>query len=287
MNARFGEQRLVRPDVGIAARLLFRGMGVADAPHYLHYRLLKRHLDSLGALAPRQILDAGCGAGDYSFYLARRFPDAQILGVDIDQALIERNISTARLLGLSNVRFENADLSAIQFSAEFDLIVSIDVLEHIPRQQDALSNLVDALSGRGRVFFHIPTVRERPVPFSKWLNAFHKWAEAEHVADELTAEEFRARVEEAGLEISSVERTFGYYAGELATSLTALPYADSPRNRVFQALLAPICRALVLADHLHVPQTRYAVAITGGSRRMVSSCAARLDGARRETGATA
>lgn len=267
MTARFGEQRLVRPDVGVGARLLYRAMGVADAAHYLHHRLLERALRSFPDFEPRRILDAGCGAGDHSFYLARRFPNARVLGVDIDARLIDRNIATARLLGLTNVQFERADLTQAEFDTHFDLIVSVDVLEHIPAQQKALKNLSNALNPDGRVFFHIPTLREKPVPFSKWLNAFHEWAEEEHVADELTADEFSARVRSAGIEVTSARRTFGYFTGELATSLVALPYADSTRNRVLQAMVAPICRMLVLADMLNLERTRYAVAIVGRANR--------------------
>lgn len=267
MTARFGEQRLVRPEVGSAARLIYRVMGVADAPHYLHFRLLSRALQSFGELQPRKILDAGCGGGDYSFYLARRYPSASVLGVDIDRSLIERNTRTAKLMGLTNVQFECRDVSETQFGPEFDLIVSVDVLEHIPRQAAALANLVGALSPGGRFFFHIPTVRERPVPFSRRLTAFHEWAEGEHVADELTANEFERRVRGAGADIISVERTFGYLTGEMATSLTALAYADSIRNRIIQALLAPLCRLLVLADRFDPSRTRYAVAVTGRSKR--------------------
>src|SRR6267143_954674 len=91
----FGEQRLVRSDVGLAHRAAFRVLGVAAPAHYLHHRYLRRalvHLDS----APRTILDAGCGSGDHSFYLARRFPQAQVLGIDIDGVLIARNRDVAR-----------------------------------------------------------------------------------------------------------------------------------------------------------------------------------------------
>jgi 2-polyprenyl-3-methyl-5-hydroxy-6-metoxy-1,4-benzoquinol methylase len=91
------------------------------------------------------------------------------------------------------------------------------VLEHIPKQLDALSNLRSALRPGGIAFFHIPTVRERPVPFSRWLTGFHAWAEKEHAAEERSAEEFIEIVRSSGLEVVKSCRTFGYFTGELAT----------------------------------------------------------------------
>ncbi len=259
-KVRFGEQRLALPHVSAVERLLFRAMGVADPAHYLHSCYFLRALAEWKDLAPRAILDAGCGRGDYSFYLARRFPDAQVYGVDIDETRVKRNRLMARQLGLDNASFQVADIATIRLATKFDLIISIDVLEHIPQQEQALRNLADQLTPEGRVFFHIPTVRERPVPFSRVLAGFHEWAEKEHIAEERSAAEFLEVMRRTGYEVRRSHRTFGYYTGELATSLFNMPYAKTLPNKVAQALLSPICRLLAIADSLDLERTRYALA---------------------------
>ncbi len=267
--ARFGEQRLVRRNSSVGERLIFRLMGVADPAHYLHSLYLRRELDRVSDFAPLHILDAGCGPGDYCFYLARRYPRSEVLGIDINDLSIEQNRENARRLGLPNVHFELVDLSQADFAAQFDLVISIDVLEHIVRQREALGALFTALKPGGLVFFHLPTVRERPVPFSGRLTGFHAWAAKEHIAEERTAEEFISTVRAVGLEVIRAYRTFGYFTGELATSLFALPFDPTTFNRVLLALLALPCRVLALADTLNMERTRYAVAVlawkpTGG-----------------------
>jgi SAM-dependent methyltransferase len=259
--ASFGELRLVRDDVGLAPRLLYRVMGVADPAHYLHHRYVMGGLRAAGPFAPTAILDAGCGRGDHSVWLARRFPQAQVLGIDIDAPRISANQEAAARLPLTNLRFEVGDLTRLELERAVDLVVSVDVLEHIVNQGLALRRLRDALRPGGVAVLHVPTRRERPVPFTDRLQAFHAWAEDEHVAEEATAAEFVARVHEAGFEVTTSFRTFGYWTGELATSLFALFYKDSPVNRVFQACLAPICRGLVLLDPVVPQATRYAVAV--------------------------
>lgn len=260
-KASFGEQRLVPGVSGVAERMVYRAMGVADPAHWLHFRYLKAMLDTL-PFEPKRVLDAGCERADYTYYLARRYPDAKVLGVDIDKQFIERDLKVSPKMNLPNLRFELADLAERKFEEKFDLIVSIDVLEHIPDQAAALRNLRSALAPGGRAFFHIPTVREKPVPFSKHLHAFHEWSEKEHVARDLTAAEFEEAVRNAGFTVLEARRTFGRMTGELATSLFALPFRDNFRNRVLQAMLAMPCRVLAMSDRLPIDQPRYAVAIT-------------------------
>lgn len=257
---RFGEQRLALPNISTAERLLFKAMGVADPAHYLHGRYFRGALAQWPDLHPRAILDAGCGRGDYSFYLARRFLDAQVYGVDVDKARIERNRQMAKQLGLDNVSFQVADIVTVRFPTAFDLIVSVDVLEHIPQQEQALRNLANQLSPEGRVFYHIPTVRERPVPFSGALAGFHDWAEEEHLAEERSAAAFLNVLRRTGYLVTRSQRTFGYYTGELATSLFNMPYEKTLTNKLLQALLSPVCRVLALADGLGLEKTRYALA---------------------------
>jgi hypothetical protein len=98
------------------------------------------------------------------------------------------------------------------------------------------------------------------VPFSRSLAGFHQWAEREHVADERSADEFLEVMQRTGYVVSRSRRTFGYYTGELATSLFNMPYENTKRNRVLQAMLSPVCRLLALADALGLDRTRYALA---------------------------
>jgi hypothetical protein len=67
----------------------------------------------------------------------------------------------------------------------------------------------------------------------------------------------------SGYAVTRSQRTFGYYTGELATSLFNIPYQNTARNKILQAMLSPICRVLALADSLGLEKTRYAVAAEG------------------------
>lgn len=44
----------------------------------------------IGNRAPRRVVDLGCGSGELTAVLARRWPDAEVLGLDSSPEMIER-----------------------------------------------------------------------------------------------------------------------------------------------------------------------------------------------------
>lgn len=70
------------PDM-VKARQHFLGQG--------HYQPIADALLALGAqVAPRQLLDLGCGEGFYSHQLAQGLPRSQVYGLDISKAAIQQ-----------------------------------------------------------------------------------------------------------------------------------------------------------------------------------------------------
>jgi SAM-dependent methyltransferase len=261
-RVRFGAQRLVRDDQAAAARLLYRVLGVADPAHYLHYRYCRRALDRVAPASPRAILDAGSERGDFTVYLAQRYPAARVDGIEIRDDHLAKAAAGTERLGVANVRYRLGDLRAMEETAEYDVIVCIVVLEHIPVQDEVLRRLLRALRPGGVAFLHVPTRRASRVPLARWLGDFFRWSDDEHIAEERTGDQFTAAVASAGFEILEARPTFGYFAGELATSLFNLPYRDTALNRLLQAAVSPICRLLVLADPWYPGRTRFAIGVT-------------------------
>jgi ubiquinone/menaquinone biosynthesis C-methylase UbiE len=79
--------------------------------------------------APSSALDLGTGTGQGAFAIARRFPDAQVVGVDLaDAMLAEARRKTPAELA-EHVRFENGDASSLPFpDASFDLVAHANMI---------------------------------------------------------------------------------------------------------------------------------------------------------------
>ena len=89
---------------------------------------LEAALDRLDA-APRRALDLGTGTGKGARVLARRFPESEVVAVDLSPAMIEE---AARVLpsGLAGrVSFQVADASALPFDdGAFDVVVLLNMI---------------------------------------------------------------------------------------------------------------------------------------------------------------
>jgi ubiquinone/menaquinone biosynthesis C-methylase UbiE len=78
----------------------------------------------LGALeqAPRRILDVGTGTGAGALMLARRYPEAKVVGVDLSAAMLAQARRNTPAELEHRVSFEQADASSLPFpDGSFDL----------------------------------------------------------------------------------------------------------------------------------------------------------------------
>jgi len=104
-----------------------------------------------------EILDAGSGFGQYSYFLARTSRNSRIHGVDVKIEQIEDCNNFFWKSGLTNATFEYADLT--QFVAEnfFDLILSVDVMEHIEEDMKVFENFSKSLKPGGMLLISTPS----------------------------------------------------------------------------------------------------------------------------------
>jgi SAM-dependent methyltransferase len=93
-----------------------------------HLAALEAALDSLDP-PPRRVLDLGTGTGAAAFAVAMRFPEAEVVGVDLAPAMVEqarRNLP-AELAG--RVRFEVGDAASLPYpAASFDLVALANMI---------------------------------------------------------------------------------------------------------------------------------------------------------------
>ena len=93
---------------------------------------LEAALDSL-ELSPSRVLDLGTGTGRAAFLLARRYPEAEVVGVDLAPAMLAeaRKLTPPELAG--RVRFEEADAERLPYPDEsFDLVSLANMIPFFP-----------------------------------------------------------------------------------------------------------------------------------------------------------
>lgn len=83
------------------------------------------------ASEPLDILIAGCGTGMHAIQRARQFSKANVLAIDLSLSSLSYAIRKTRELGLTNIRYAQADILALDDAQTFHLIDSSGVLHHL------------------------------------------------------------------------------------------------------------------------------------------------------------
>jgi SAM-dependent methyltransferase len=89
-----------------------------------------------------RLLDAGCGPGSITVGLASAVAPGDVVGVDFSVDVLEEGRALAAERGLTNLRFEAADVLALPFpDASFDAVFAHTLLEHVGDGVSALREL--------------------------------------------------------------------------------------------------------------------------------------------------
>lgn len=205
-------------------------------------RIRLRRIARLLPPSADRILDAGCGRGVMTRYLAWRYPGAQIEGVDGDRDVQERNRRIASAVGLSRCSFIDADLCGFRNLGAYDLIVSVDNLEHIDDDASVLANFFDALRPDGLLLVHVPHYYRR-WPILKWSVNFDVPG---HFRPGYHLPELTERLERAGFEVVDFGFSYGFVEN-LANNLSYLITGAREQRKYLYALFFPLLN--IVAAH--------------------------------------
>lgn len=205
----------------------------------------------------RHILDAGSGFGQYVYFMAKENRDDwRILGLDVkDEQIADCNQFFQRI-GFSNTRFESADLTKINFTDQFDLVLCVDVMEHIEEDVKVLTNYYNALKNNGMLLISTPSDQG-----GSDVHEHDHHAEGaqgfidEHVRDGYGIEELRSKLAQAGFTKSEIYYQYGK-PGKLSWRLSMkYPILMLNASKVFFILLPvyyllvfPLCLVLNAFD---------------------------------------
>lgn len=125
------------------------------------YELISR-IDSAD---PAGVVDLGCGPGELTADLCKRWPSADVLGIDSSAEMIEAAESVRAVLPADSrrrLRFQQADVTDWQPPSPVDVIVSNALLQWIPGHEKLLPLWVSQLSAGGWLAFAVPGNFEQP-----------------------------------------------------------------------------------------------------------------------------
>jgi SAM-dependent methyltransferase len=145
-------------------------------------------VEVLGLRPGDRVLDLACGSGVHALRLAQRGLD--VLGIDVAPGLVAHDRAQAAELGIGGVRFEQGDMRALDYDAQFQAILllsgSFGFFDEATNE-DVLARIARALRPGGRVLIDVfdPTHMVVRPPRRSWfrlaggISMSHTWWEPE------------------------------------------------------------------------------------------------------------
>jgi SAM-dependent methyltransferase len=163
-----------------------------------HGRSARQAFEALAVGPGDHFLDIGCGNGYVVRWAAQVAPSVDALGIDVSAQMIA--LARALTSGLPNARFRRGSFPQIELAAgHFDAIFSMEVFYYLPDPVVGLKTVAQLLTPGGRFACVVDYYQENA--------ASHRWPEEMAVAMHLlSAAEWRAAFDEAGLEVLRQER---------------------------------------------------------------------------------
>lgn len=102
------------------------------------------------------ILDAGSGFGQYTYFLSSKNKFWNVIGVDVNEDMVSDCNSFFLKLKKNNGFFKKADLRTFVQENTFDLILSVDVMEHIVEDEIVFTNFYKSLKPGAMLLLSTP-----------------------------------------------------------------------------------------------------------------------------------
>ncbi|HMN18815.1 MAG: class I SAM-dependent methyltransferase [Ignavibacteriota bacterium] len=153
------------------------------------------------------IYDAGSGYGQYSYFMSKALQPCEIYSVDVKEDWINDCIDFFKSQKIENVSFGIEDLTVINHTDKFDLIVCVDVMEHIEDDRKVFENFYTALKKNGYLIINTPSIYGGSDVHDDDDESFI----GEHARDGYSKEELEAKLHPAGFATYQSKYTYGFW----------------------------------------------------------------------------
>lgn len=215
-------------------------MTLMHKPRFIGGYIRRKHFEKIvNLLEFTFVLDAGCGGGEYSLFIAREFKSVRVVGYDVNGAQMRKNKAIVQKKNLTNVKFFAKDLASMNDFERFDLIICVDVLEHIENDERCIHAFYQALKPGGKLYIHVPGLLQ--------FRHFNKSKEIEpektHIREGYSINQMKGLLAENRFKSIQVGKTFGTY-GTLAWEI----YMLTRKSAIIHHLLSPLFLFLAWMD---------------------------------------
>lgn len=219
----------------LTRRLFYRLLDILLLRSWHIHKALRAYGREQAGKARLRVLDAGSGFGQYTWRLARKYPGWDITAADVKEEEINACKSFFQTMKQGNVKFLQADLTDYSEPGTYDLVLSVDVMEHIRDDLSVFRNFHKSMKPGGMLLISTPSDQGGSDVHGEGDSSFIE----EHVRDGYGIAEIGQKLRQAGFKKVESHYTYGR-PGSLAWRLSMkLPLQMLGVSKAFFVVLLP------------------------------------------------
>lgn len=153
------------------------------------------------------IYDAGSGFGQYTYFMSQKLIPCNIFAVDVKEDWIKDSRNFFSQKEIKNVSFAIEDLTSITHQNKFDLVVCVDVMEHIHDDVTVFRNFYNALKQGGYLLVNSPSIYGGSDVHQDEEESFI----GEHARDGYSKEDLESKLHPLGFSTYKYRYTYGFW----------------------------------------------------------------------------
>ncbi len=143
------------------------------------------------------VLDVATGPGFLALIFAEK--TAEVIGIDLTPAMLERAEANRTRKNMNNVRFQEGDAESLPFpDCSFDIVTCGSAFHHFPDTYRVLNEMKRVAKGSGKIAISDIITSENPEK-AKLHNQLEKWRDRSHTRN-LSLNEFKLLFESISLQ---------------------------------------------------------------------------------------
>jgi 2-polyprenyl-3-methyl-5-hydroxy-6-metoxy-1,4-benzoquinol methylase len=224
-----------RPAIG---RLIYSVFGYTSIGNWARAHIFINRLKLLPIREFKKIMDLGAGLGEFTFMMAESLPDTHITALEILPgriALLKEVVTTQQI---KNVTVFEDKIEVIKENEIYDFIFSIDVFEHILKEEMPFDECFKKLKPGGYLMVKIPNVTQITIFPDSWFEEHNQWVEDEHIGQVYNLDGLVDRFKKAGFTIVHAS----YSDGWISRLAWELSYFTAKGGAILQLLFLPLVK---------------------------------------------
>ncbi len=209
----FGKSILFTHIPSFLERIRFFLLGQDFIGAEIRFSYFKKIINTIPSITTA--LDAGCGTGDFSYYLAQQYPSLTISAYDINANTIQKNKQIQKKMEVSTIQFKQKNLLYLNKHERYDFIYCIGTLIYFSKKDSnqILRNLTAALKRGGNLYLDLPQKDFSEVAFfpQTWYKKHYNLLCSENKGDLYFFTEILEILQQLDYEIIYSTKSFSYF----------------------------------------------------------------------------